>query len=36
VPLPAGRELAGVTLPKVGDSVKGGPPAMHVFALGVA
>ena len=35
VPLAAGKTVAAVTLPDVGDGVSGGGAAMHVFALGI-
>jgi beta-galactosidase len=35
VPLADGKAVAGVTLPTVGDTVQGGPSAMHVFAIAV-
>ena len=35
VPLQQGKALAGVTLPDVADTVDGGRPGFHVFALGV-
>ncbi len=33
--LAAGKTVASVTLPDVGDGVAGGQTAMHVFALGI-